>query len=85
MFRVPRRLFASFSSVSCEVVGLFWKLGRILDDAGLDTQLGKFSIRIYKIEIQATVYIRVLGSISPTFYKQLLRVQIPKAQKSCLT
>ena len=24
-------------------------------------------------------------SISPTFYEQLLRVQIPKAQKSCLT
>ena len=25
-----------------------------------------------------------LGSISPTFYEQLLRSQIPKAQKSCL-
>ena len=31
------------------------------------------------------VWIRDLGSISPTFYKQLLRTQIPKAQKSCLT
>ena len=26
-----------------------------------------------------------LGSISPMFYEQLLRAQIPKAQKSCLT
>ena len=26
-----------------------------------------------------------LGSISPTFYEQLLRSKIPKAQKSCLT
>jgi len=26
-----------------------------------------------------------LGSISPTFYEQLLRLQIPKEQKSCLT
>ena len=25
------------------------------------------------------------GSISPTFFKQLLHAQIPKAQKSCLT
>ena len=25
------------------------------------------------------------GSISPTFYEQLSRLQIPKAQKSCLT
>ena len=26
-----------------------------------------------------------LGLISPTFYEQLLRAQIPKAQQSCLT
>ena len=26
-----------------------------------------------------------LGSILPTFYEQLLHMQIPKAQKSCLT
>ena len=28
---------------------------------------------------------RPLGSISPTFYEQLLRTQIPKVQLSCLT
>ena len=30
------------------------------------------------------VVIEGLGSISPTFYEQLLRVQIPKAQKAAL-
>jgi len=29
--------------------------------------------------------VRERGSISPMVYTQLLRVQIPKAQKSCLT
>ncbi len=27
----------------------------------------------------------ILGPISPTFYNQLLRVQIPKAQKTLIT